>query len=79
MKLEYGHCPKCGNPCQPEYGDDDSEEWVSCCDCKITWTLHHEDPTDKRDNTEPWRKYRISDIQTFDDLGYVPYDCREDS
>lgn len=76
MKLEYGHCPKCGEPCQPEYSlDDENEEWVTCCDCQITWELYHDDPTDPRDNTQPWRTYRVGNIQTFDDIGYVPREC----
>jgi len=64
LDLAYGHCPRCGQACQPDCipGDCD-EEYVECDDCGIMWTLHHEDPTDKRDETEPWRTYRISDIE----------------
>jgi len=64
-KYEYGHCPHCDEPCQPDYAwsDNYDEEWVECDACGITWALWHDDPTDKRDETEPWRKYRISDIE----------------
>jgi hypothetical protein len=71
--LHYGKCPNCGEPRQPD-GDDD-EEYVVCCDCKITWSLYHEDETDKRDETEPWRTYRIGDVESFDALIVTPYEC----
>lgn len=79
IKLPYGHCPNCGNPCQPDCADIEEcdEEYVSCCDCRIGWTLYHEDPTDKRDETEPWRTYRIGEIESFDDMLVTPYECDE--
>lgn len=63
--LEYGHCPHCDKPCQPDCipGDCDTEEWVECDDCGIMWTLYHDDPDDPRDGTEPWRLYRVGDIE----------------
>ena len=60
----YGECPICGESCQPDFPNDDwTEEMVQCDECKITWTLHHDDPTDKHDDTEPWRTYRISNVE----------------
>lgn len=77
--LPYGKCPSCGKSCQPELinVNDPSEEYVVCCDCKLIWNLHHEDPTDPNNETEPWRTYRISDIETFDTFGAIPYECKE--
>lgn len=77
IRLEYGRCPKCGEPCQPDYGEDENTEYVSCCDCRISWTLYHDDPTGPRDNSQPWRKYRIGEIESFDDMLVEPYECRE--
>jgi hypothetical protein len=76
--LHYGECPLCGESRQPDYvnANDPNLEYVVCCDCKIIWYLHHEDETDKRDETEPWRTYRISDIETFKQFGTIPYDCK---
>lgn len=78
--LEYGECPKCGDHCQPECLDSEEDcdtEWVTCCNCRISWELYHEDPTDKRDETEPWRTYRIGAIESFDDMLVTPYQCDE--
>lgn len=63
--LHYGVCPICGQSCQPDstFVDDISIEYVTCDDCRIIWNLHHEDDTDKRDDTENWRVYRITDIE----------------
>jgi len=63
----YGACPSCGQACQPENVNykDISLEYVVCCDCRIVWYLHHADPSDLRDGTEPWRDYRISGIESF--------------
>jgi len=78
MELTYGKCPNCGENCQPSGAMVDEEipfeEYVFCCNCKIHWTLHVEDPSDKLDETEPWREYRISDIRTFADE-VCPNDC----
>lgn len=62
--LEYGHCPRCDKPCQPDCipGQCD-EEYVECEDCGIIWTLYHDDPDDPRNETQPWRKYRIGEIE----------------
>jgi len=75
----YGICPCCGDSRQPDYVNlnDMNLEYVVCCECKIIWYLHHEDETDKRDGTEPSRTYRISDIETFESFGALPYDCKE--
>lgn len=62
--LLYGECPECGAMCQPDYvGEVTTEEWVECEDCGIQWTLYHDDPNDKYDETEPGRKYRIGEIE----------------
>ena len=76
----YGVCPSCGEPRQPDFVNynDQNLEYVVCCDCEIVWYLHHEDETDKRDGTENWRTYRISDIESFDTFG-EPYECKEQS
>lgn len=64
LELHYGECPTCGESCQPDFPNDDrTEEMVQCDKCSITWTLHRDDPTDKHDGTEPWRTYRISDVE----------------
>lgn len=79
--LHYGECPKCGQSCQPDYENinNPNVEYVVCCDCRITWLLYHEDETDKRDETEPWRTYRIDNIETFEEWGGIPYECKEAS
>jgi len=66
----YGECPGCRAACQPDYANvnDHSLEYVVCYDCNLVWYLHHEDETDRRDDTENWRTYRISDIQTLGDF-----------
>lgn len=73
MMFHYGECPRCKAFCQPENDYDDSET-VICCECRITWTLHHEDPHDSR-NGEHWRLYRITDIEDFGIFEF--YDCEE--
>lgn len=72
----YGECPNCGAMCQPECLAPCDEEWVVCCDCRIAWTLYHDDPDVARDGSEPWRKYRIGEIESFDDWG-IPYECKD--
>ena len=63
----YGECPICGDMCQPWYDrlDDTSYESVACANCEIYWTLHHDDLNAPRDDSEPWRKYRISDVDDY--------------
>ena len=64
-KLLYGECPLCGELCQPEFDDynDMSYEFVSCCECDISWTLHHGDIPLSDNN--PSNRYCISDISDY--------------
>lgn len=63
--LEYGNCPLCGESCQPEIIDErySDDEYATCDDCNIIWSVAHEDTNDRLDDSEPWKTYRVYDIQ----------------
>lgn len=74
--LPYGQCPACGAMRQPDYMPPIRDiEYVVCCDCRLTWTLYHDDKNDKRDETETHRLYRIGDIESFADALITPSEC----
>lgn len=71
----YGICPKCDTPCQPPDFPDNGLEFCFCCDCKIVWNIVHNESNMK---SETWEEvFPIVDIETFEDVGFVPYGCED--
>lgn len=79
LYLRYGECPTCGDMCQPDCVGSHpcDEEWVTCCECEIIWTLYHDDPTIPRDGSNPSQLYRIGEVESFEAWGDTPYECKD--
>jgi hypothetical protein len=72
----YGECPRCGEMCQPDFVllTEKMWEFTLCCDCRIGWYYYRQNPDIRESHHRVWKP---EDIETFEEIGYTPYECEE--